>query len=105
MGPDRAVLSYGSFHSEQNVPISQAAKPKASLAENTCGLVVNRQQPASVPRRESAVGILEPSSTPLLSRLVVCRWTWPLWAVSWAPSRSPGFHPAPAPALPLAAAH
>lgn len=30
------------------------------------------------------MGILEPS--PILSEFMVCRWTWPLSAVSWAPS-------------------
>lgn len=32
------------------------------------------------------MGILGLSSTPLLSGLMVCRWTWPLRAAPWAPS-------------------
>lgn len=97
-----STLCHDSFHSGQNVPISQAAK--ASGAETTCGLVVSSLQLACVPRRENAVGILEPSLI-LLSKFMVCRWTWPLRTVSWAPSPSPGTRPAPAPALALAAAH
>lgn len=44
------------------------------------------------------VGTLEPSSI-LLSRLLVCRWTQSLGAVSWAPSPSPGPLPGPPPQL------
>lgn len=42
------------------------------------------------------MGILEPS-TILLSKSMVCRWTWPLRTVSWAPSPSPGPPPSSRP--------
>lgn len=50
------TLCYYKFHSGQNVRISQAAKLKASGAENTCGLVLSSLQLACVPQKAECSG-------------------------------------------------